>query len=580
MGVQESPTEFQLVITACTSETVQGSEGSYTAYCLRCVLVGLGGKERKSWEVRRRYSEFHDLHMRMKALGKVHAELPSKNPLIKMSMLRKEIERDRETGLQDYLNCVLERCNDDQCLLLSKFLHVNKHLTSGMVGNLRNSIRSLPQTDAAPSKPEKQQVVKTNEQALNPDLPREGNLGSVTYNLQLHLLDDLKQRNNASTGREAAHTAHRPPQSEQQDAVPSNKDAVPSNKYHAQAQQQKKSGSIPVSDSKEQTKAGVGLFFIQNDSNMSEVDEIIQGSSASADGTIQVGDILLAVDGVSVVGKDLCQARDLIVGPPDSLVSLTFARSRAEFDPQGKSSKEYTVRLKRALKRSKMDNSSVSDVQEGAPMEQKPASRNNSTISSDGTKASMQKVAPRQEGRGPNKVEASRTKFEQQDSFTRLHQEASDQSLSRSIVSREASESWSTVRAICAFEAQRPHELSLKVGEFVVILRKHPSGWWEGCSTRDGRRGWIPSNHVEEIDAQVSRSLLLCAAAAETMAGDRARASSPCDGAEHDGRGGTQPGQRVPRSACPSSLSRQHVQLPVLVAERDGDGELVDSICW
>ena len=52
-------------------------------------------------------------------------------------------------------------------------------------------------------------------------------------------------------------------------------------------------------------------------------------------------------------------------------------------------------------------------------------------------------------------------------------------------------------------------ELTLwQVGEFVVILRKHPSGWWEGCSTRDGRRGWIPSNHVEEIDAQVNELLL------------------------------------------------------------------------
>ena len=31
-------------------------------------------------------------------------------------------------GLAEYLNLVLERCSDDQCLVLAKFLHVNKHI--------------------------------------------------------------------------------------------------------------------------------------------------------------------------------------------------------------------------------------------------------------------------------------------------------------------------------------------------------------------------------------------------------------------------------------------------------------------
>ena len=35
----------------------------------------------------------------------------------------------------------------------------------------------------------------------------------------------------------------------------------------------------------------------------------------------------------------------------------------------------------------------------------------------------------------------------------------------------------------------------------MVIIRKHPSGWWDGCSTKSAQRGWLPSNHVEVVDA-------------------------------------------------------------------------------
>jgi len=57
------------------------------------------------------------------ALGAVHSDLPSRNPLAMMgAMVREKIERERERGLQDYLNAVLERCSDDQCLLLAKVM--------------------------------------------------------------------------------------------------------------------------------------------------------------------------------------------------------------------------------------------------------------------------------------------------------------------------------------------------------------------------------------------------------------------------------------------------------------------------
>jgi hypothetical protein len=115
------------------------------------------------------------------------------------------------------------------------------------------------------------------------------------------------------------------------------------------------------SEAKEMPKAGVGLFFVQSDGGTCEVDEIIQGSSAHADGRIAVGDVLLAVDGQSVVGKDLGQARDMIVGPPDTEVALTFLRvldcdniPGSASPPSTKAeerSLELTVSLVRSLKR-------------------------------------------------------------------------------------------------------------------------------------------------------------------------------------------------------------------------------------
>ena len=53
-------------------------------------------------------------------------------------------------------------------------------------------------------------------------------------------------------------------------------------------------------------------------------------------------------------------------------------------------------------------------------------------------------------------------------------------------------------RAIADFVAERPHEIDLRVGQVVVVLTRHESGWWEGClASGEGRTGWFPSNHVQ-----------------------------------------------------------------------------------
>ena len=57
------------------AEAVRTSDGKHTTYCMRAVMIGARGTDRKSWEVRRRYSEFHDLHTRMKAHKKDRDDL-------------------------------------------------------------------------------------------------------------------------------------------------------------------------------------------------------------------------------------------------------------------------------------------------------------------------------------------------------------------------------------------------------------------------------------------------------------------------------------------------------------------------
>lgn len=47
----------------------------------------------------------------------------------------------------------------------------------------------------------------------------------------------------------------------------------------------------------------------------------------------------------------------------------------------------------------------------------------------------------------------------------------------------EVEEEEEMVRAIADFFPERPHEMALRTGQVVVLRRRHPSGWWEGCQS-------------------------------------------------------------------------------------------------
>ena len=70
------------------------------------------------------------------------------------------------------------------------------------------------------------------------------------------------------------------------------------------------------------------------------VKEIVVGGSASREGTVQVGDIILAVDGAEVSGSELNKMRNLILGEIGTFVTLQFLRRT----PDGEEL-EYTISL-------------------------------------------------------------------------------------------------------------------------------------------------------------------------------------------------------------------------------------------
>jgi peroxin-13 len=67
------------------------------------------------------------------------------------------------------------------------------------------------------------------------------------------------------------------------------------------------------------------------------------------------------------------------------------------------------------------------------------------------------------------------------------------------------------VRAMYAYNASDPLELSLKSNDIVAVLSKvdpstgQESQWWKG-RTRDGRVGWFPSTYVESLESAKERA--------------------------------------------------------------------------
>jgi len=47
------------------------------------------------------------------------------------------------------------------------------------------------------------------------------------------------------------------------------------------------------------------------------------------------------------------------------------------------------------------------------------------------------------------------------------------------------------------FTGQSEHEVTVKMGDIVVITEKNESGWW--LAKFEGKLGWLPGAYVEEV---------------------------------------------------------------------------------
>ncbi|ORE01477.1 SH3-domain-containing protein, partial [Rhizopus microsporus var. microsporus] len=50
------------------------------------------------------------------------------------------------------------------------------------------------------------------------------------------------------------------------------------------------------------------------------------------------------------------------------------------------------------------------------------------------------------------------------------------------------------VRAVYPYYSEEKSSLSFKKGDYIDVLAKLDSGWWDGVC--NGERGWFPSNYV------------------------------------------------------------------------------------
>ena len=200
---------------------------------------------------------------------------------------------------------MLERCSDDQCLVLAKFLHVNKHIHGSAAVTPSEPTSSHPSSIAsnAPSP----FVTRPSPLGQTPHGPSPGSWGAASGPTPPAQAggEHTAERRRVERAPRGAHGA--------QGLTPSCSEKV---------------GRIGGGDATTGATAGVGLFFVQAQGGFGacEVDEVIPGSSADEQGSIRVGDVLTAVDSRDIRGLSLAQVRDAIVGQPGSLVTLTLNR--------------------------------------------------------------------------------------------------------------------------------------------------------------------------------------------------------------------------------------------------------------
>ena len=75
---------------------------------------------------------------------------------------------------------------------------------------------------------------------------------------------------------------------------------------------------------------GVGILFTQDAKGENKITKVVSGSPAAASGRVRVGDILVKVNGYSVVGKSVSDIVSMIQGPQGSRVEISLTSSESK----------------------------------------------------------------------------------------------------------------------------------------------------------------------------------------------------------------------------------------------------------
>ncbi len=215
------------------------------------------------------------------------------------------------------------------------------------------------------------------------------------------------------------------------------------------------------------SKAGVGLFFVQNaGGGACVVDEIINGSTAHKDGRIMVGDVLLSVDGVGVQDKDLSDVRKMIVGDPGTQVALQVQRGETRL----------RIQLIRSVPQPTDTPANEGAVAWcGAECSSSSSAGRHVTVAAEDRQAHASASAGRKVSRDPS-VDASSSSHgnaaSAPQSVASTPQREREVSRNFSHAScNSGNECDERCRALCAFTAQRDHEICLEPGEMLIITR-------------------------------------------------------------------------------------------------------------
>lgn len=122
-----------------------------------------------------------------------------------------------------------------------------------------------------------------------------------------------------------------------------------STQQEAAAADELKGTAWPIQTSKSPERAGIGIQLTHKKNDTFVIDCLPAGGPAAMSGKIEVGDELMAVDGVKIGGRDMAFVASRITGPPDTSVKLSLLRRTFTKGSNAERRRQFVVVVKRKV---------------------------------------------------------------------------------------------------------------------------------------------------------------------------------------------------------------------------------------